>query len=154
MTYKQLRDLIRPMYDEADHKANSKNYIFKESVDTLDAVLSESGTHTKHMDFQRAARMNNFVGHAYPSSAFSFHKEDKTFTSEISDTKGVLGRVWNDSADVGFAIRSAKTDNIVVFTLEKEHKDREGDITHWDFEVYNPKNYPELKGLKATVFND
>ncbi len=141
MTYKQLRDMIRPMYDEEDHKTN-----IKESVSILDEV--------SHMEFTWAAKMDSVIGHVYPSTAFSYDKASKTFTSEISETRDILKQLWKDSADVGFGIRSKKTNNPVLFTLHKEHKDREGDITHWEFHVYNPKRFPELNGLKATVFND
>lgn len=57
------------------------------------------------------------------------------------------GRVWSDAADVGFYIRSHKTGASKLFLFREEHKDGEGDVTHW---VFAEHGGPTV----VTIFND
>lgn len=100
---------------------------------------------------------SNVIAPIHSSKQFSYNKSTKTFSTEASTLgrgSSFMKHVWNDSADVGFGIESAKTGEVVLFTLSQEHRDREHDITHWTFSVYNPKRDPKLNGLKVIVFND
>jgi hypothetical protein len=76
--------------------------------------------------------------------------EDSDFTD--GTTRGiVLGRVWPDSCDVGFDLRSHKTGQVERFYLNGEDKDREGDIAGWHFEPVNR----QLRGrVRVLVIND
>lgn len=100
---------------------------------------------------------SNVIGPVFSSRQFSYDKKTKTFSTEASSLgRGVsfLKQLWNDSADTGFGIKSEKTGEVALFTLQQEHRDREGDLTHWTFTVYNPKRDSKLSGLKVVVFND
>lgn len=92
---------------------------------------------------------------AYDSKRFTYNPKSKTFSAEASEIgSGFLKQIWGDSADRGFGIKSKKTGNVAIFTLTDEHKNRDQEITHWEFSVYNPKRDPKLSGLKAIIWND
>jgi hypothetical protein len=59
----------------------------------------------------------------------------------------VIGRLYDDSADAGFVMVSEKTGAEVVFLVDGEHRDHEGDITHWTFSACD-------RIFSVTVFND
>lgn len=42
-------------------------------------------------------------------------------------------RVWDDSADYGFWVESQRTGNRVLFTLTKEYRNSDNEVTHWDY---------------------
>jgi hypothetical protein len=115
---------------------------------TTEDVISSVG------EIYEATRLHNVIGRIFDSNQFTYHAATKTFSTEASDIHGFDRQLWNDSADVGFGIRSKNTGNVVLFTHEKTHRDDEGYITHWTFDAYNPHNDPKLHGLKVTVFND
>lgn len=95
------------------------------------------------------------VATVFSSNAFDHNKG--SFVAEASTLgRGFLGKIWNDSADVGFAMRSIRTGDKVIFALEKEHRDDENEITHWVFKptAFAIRNNPDLANVKATVFND
>jgi len=97
----------------------------------------------------------HFIGPVHSSRLFHYDKGDKTFSAEASSLgRNWKGRIWNDAADEGFGIRSIRTDDLAAFTSMQEHKDGEGDITHWTFHVYNYSRDPKLNGVKAIVWND
>jgi hypothetical protein len=81
---------------------------------------------------------------------FMFDAATRSFVAEISDTNG-LGRVWADSIDEGLSVRGA-TGALVTFVVDDEHRDADGDLTHWTLVSYS--------GLRAdgrytmTLFND
>lgn len=61
-------------------------------------------------------------------------------------------RVWSDSGDVGFFVKSHRTRRCVLFTLEDVDRD-ESDITSWNFVEYKmSKDVSEPVRIK--VFND
>jgi hypothetical protein len=84
------------------------------------------------------------------SSRFSF--KGNTFSAEASDfgRRFELGRVFDDAADEGFSIVSAKTGKIAVFALYNHEEDGEGDLVSWIFHCVTPG----LTHLKAVIFND
>lgn len=54
--------------------------------------------------------------------------------SDLSCSSGeTWGRVWYDAADVGFHVKSHRTGRVELFTLQAEHRDRDGDVTNWTF---------------------
>ncbi len=94
------------------------------------------------------------IGVTYPSDLFRYAAEVKVFTSKLSDTPAILRQLWSDSLDLGFGIRSRKTDRVVYFTLKKVEKNDEGDYLRWIFEIYNPNLDPRLNGLSVIIYND
>ena len=86
-----------------------------------------------------------------------FTYKDKVFSAEVSDLRDFRpGRIYPDAADVGFIMVSSKTRSEAIFYLEKEHRDRENDITHWTFKPTTEaiRKNPNLKGTTVEIFND
>lgn len=87
---------------------------------------------------------------ATPIRQFTYELARRHFTAEVSDTNG-LGRVWPDSVDEGLVVLGA-TGTSVTFVVDDEHRDADGDLTHWTLVSYS--------GLRAdgrytmTLFND
>ena len=72
------------------------------------------------------------------------------FSAEASDFNGLeMGRVWDDSCDLGFTVVSSKTGKRVVFVHAETVRDREGDIVATKFISVTP-GYD----LRGTIFND
>jgi hypothetical protein len=79
----------------------------------------------------------------FNSNIFSFSKEHKSISTEISDMQtfalpDVLG------------IRSSKTNKIEYFCYSKLYRNADNEITHWGYEAMSDK----LRGWKVTIFND
>ena len=88
------------------------------------------------------------------SVRFSYSKNDYTFYAEMSDLprRFIFRPLYDDAADVGFAIVSRKTGNVRTFSLVEEKQDGEGDILWWGFICVNPgRNEPITK---VKIFND
>ena len=69
-------------------------------------------------------------------------------TACISDlNRTVHGRVWKDAADIGFVVRSHRTEREVVFTMLEREYDHEGDTTGWLYQSYCGK-------FTIRVYND
>ncbi len=89
----------------------------------------------------------------YNSSLFTYH--EGTFVAEASDLPEPESRVYNDSTDTGFWIRSKKTDQRVLFVLEKTMIDGEREVIGWE---YRPDRilHADLHraGIRAIVYND
>jgi hypothetical protein len=96
----------------------------------------------------------NVIGVVFDSKRFTYVKNLKMFVGDISETPEVLRQLWNDSMDLGFGIRSHKTNRVVYFTLKHMLRGDEDEITGWVFDVYNPTAHPDLVGLTATIYND
>lgn len=87
------------------------------------------------------------------SSLFIVYKK-KTLVGYISDLGGVniFSRIYDDSCDVGFKVKSEKTGNIVDFSLVSEEK-REGETICWKFNpIYS--NNPIVNGVEVVIYND
>jgi hypothetical protein len=96
--------------------------------------------------------------YAIDSTKFTFHAAKQTFFAEASDLYGheLYRQIYDDAADVGFAIRSDRTGAVMRFYVAQVHKDREGDITHWTFKIINEdaRKNPAFKELSVVIFND
>lgn len=71
--------------------------------------------------------------------------------SDLNDGLGLLsfeGRVWNDSADVGFYVRSHRTGALVLFVQENVQV-RDGDTLWWQ---YTSRGLPAP--VSIIVYND
>lgn len=61
---------------------------------------------------------------------FHYATNNKHFSADVSSTNG-LARVYDDACDTGLTVIGA-TGKEVVFVVTDEHRDVEGDLTHWD----------------------
>jgi hypothetical protein len=96
--------------------------------------------------------------YAIDSTKFTFNSAKRTFFAEASDLNGheLYRQIYDDAIDVGFAIRSDRTGQVMRFYVASTHKDREGDITHWTFKIIDEdaRRSPALKDLSVVIFND
>jgi hypothetical protein len=98
----------------------------------------------------------NFIGHCYSSDNFLWSKEYGHFSANIAEVPSVLRQMFNDSMDLGFAMRSSKTGSIVYFTLEDVFRNSDGDVIRWDFvpTAATVNAHPALRSVKVTIYND
>jgi hypothetical protein len=78
---------------------------------------------------------------------FDYDPKTRTFSAEASDLRVGFGRVWADSCDEGLTMVSATTGREVVFVVQDEVRDREGDTLYWTLRSVDGQ-------YTATVFND
>jgi hypothetical protein len=91
------------------------------------------------------------------SSLFTHFRATKRLVSEISDT-GLhnFQQLYDDAADVGFAIRNSKTGNVTRWALQDWVCDGENEVIEWAF-VPTPESLradPTLSGYTITLLND
>ena len=93
------------------------------------------------------------------SRYFTWNRASKTFVTEISTLNGnglnPLSQVWNDSCDAGFVMVSQITGVEVTFVLVDQHRDRDSDITHWEFAASHSDvlRMPALCDVTVIVYN-
>lgn len=96
----------------------------------------------------------------FSSETFLYTESDKTFSAFASDMENRhQQRLYDDACDIGFAIKSQLTGNVVVFCQSKvvyhgDGEDRE--IAGWNYvpTAESVRKYPTCAGTKAIVFND
>ena len=70
----------------------------------------------------------------------------------------VVGRLFTDATDLGLELRSPRTGVTKRFVLEAENKDREGEVTSWNFlEVVGPRTPGSripTDALQLIILND
>jgi hypothetical protein len=82
----------------------------------------------------------------HDGSLFTWH--DKLGVIDASDLgRRVSARVWADSCDDGFRIRSPRTGAEQLFVFSHVEKDKEGDVCFWEY-VSHPN-----PGIVVRVFN-
>lgn len=62
-----------------------------------------------------------------------------------------LGRLYDDACDEGIAIRSTKTGKVVRFYLHSTERNRDNDITCWNF---FPEDATKTGIRSVVIFND
>lgn len=93
------------------------------------------------------------------SRLFSYDFLTNTFSTDASIlmVNGIdpVAQLYCDACDQGFQMQSAKTSRIVKWYLTLEHRDRENDITHWEFApTFDSIHYnPKLKDAHVYVWN-
>lgn len=100
------------------------------------------------------AILRSMVDFAIPSSLFSF--KDNKFSAFASDLTGheLMRQIYDDACDVGFAIKSDKSGQIVKFHHAETFRNADNDITHWTFNITpDHARNPELAKLSVVVFN-
>jgi hypothetical protein len=87
------------------------------------------------------------------SDRFTYTREGG-YTAEVSDLGiAAFGRVYDDACDTGLTLVSQRTGREVVFVVEREDRDAEGDVTLWKLE---PADRRLRRGATTTmtIFND
>jgi hypothetical protein len=93
----------------------------------------------------------------FSSNQFTYNAADRTFTSEASDLDNRhLQRIYDDACDVGFAIKSDKTGEVVTYVMNSVKKDEEGDVEYWTYHpaLESQRKIPSCRDTMVMVFND
>lgn len=94
---------------------------------------------------------------AHASSLFTADATTKTFTVDISDLpRPAFHRIYDDAADLGMTLVSAKTSKEAVFVIDREFHDVAGELQGWIL-VPTPAmlaRYRLLRGWTIIVYND
>ena len=93
------------------------------------------------------------------TKAFGYDAETKTFYAEASDFRAYdptfdpFRQIWDDSADVGFALKGEKTgQEVIVFEdLSQAKFDEFDDVIAWHFV---PEDKYSHLFKKVVIFND
>ena len=95
------------------------------------------------------------IGRPISSSHFDYTSDDKTFIADASEIKGFpfTGRLYDDSADVGFVLTSARTGSSQAYFLHEVDYNYETGILHWEFRPAHPIR-PGAEGTKVLIMND
>jgi hypothetical protein len=93
------------------------------------------------------------------SKAFTHHPATKRLVAEISDIQlGGFDRLYDDAADVGFALRNPKTGNVTRWSLADEVRTggADNELLGWYFKPTPESLYknPALAGYCMTLIND
>ena len=88
----------------------------------------------------------------FSTSEFSY--KNRVFTAEASDFsdgrfEAMFKQIFADACDQGFELTSSRTGKTIKITLVGAYRDREGDITHWEFIPYRNTSFD-----RVVVFND
>lgn len=78
-------------------------------------------------------------------------------SSEASDMGNRhLQQLYNDACDVGFAVKSEHTGEVVTYVMVSVKKDAESDILYWTYSptIESQRKVPACIGTTAVIFND
>lgn len=85
------------------------------------------------------------------SARFTWVPGDRLFVADASDLpRELFGRVYDDACDVGLTLVSAKTGEEIVFAVDREKRDGEGDLLYWTLAPADGRD----RGFKVRIFND
>ena len=102
------------------------------------------------------AVLNSLLDNAIRSELFTYR--DHTFSAEASDLNGhrLDRQIYDDACDIGFAIRSARTDRgIVKFYQSYVSRDADNDIEYWEYKICDDDaRKPGCADLRVIIFND
>jgi hypothetical protein len=96
------------------------------------------------------------------SRQFSWHGprrfgDEGEYVGEISSTNG-FGRVYDDAADEGLTLVSARTGQEVVFVVDHTERDRDGDVLFWLLRPAvrhaRPQNHAAIYRTTIRLYND
>lgn len=94
---------------------------------------------------------------SYPISTvrFNYDAGSHMFMADASDLpKGLVRRVYDDACDEGFALKSARTGSVVVYTVSETKRDAEGDVTSWEFTPIPEHAAKMTHPARLVIFND
>lgn len=95
----------------------------------------------------------------YSTKQFNFDNTTRVFSVDAAElTRGqkpLFGRVFNDSADEGLILVSHVTGAPMVFYVHEEHRNADGDVTHWTLYMApeSKRQYPTVRAT-ITIWND
>lgn len=89
--------------------------------------------------------MNNVPTHSSSSVLWSKNHGQVDISALVEQCERFTNRVWPDSCDVGFWMKSHKTGVNVLFLLESQ-KLKDGEIVSWEFTSQDGR-------FRITVFN-
>jgi hypothetical protein len=93
----------------------------------------------------------------FSSKQFTYTHVNKILVSEASDMENRhLQQIYDDACDVGFAVKSETTGNVVTYVMSEVLKNGEGEIEGWKYtpSYESIRKYPACADTKAIVFND
>lgn len=103
--------------------------------------------------------MSALPGKQFASESFSIDRASRVMISEASDLHVRAGDVpfapiYDDACDVGCTIQGKQ--KAARFYLAREEKDREGDVSFWEFKPTTETlhSIPGLRGWTVLIFND
>lgn len=104
---------------------------------------------------------NLLTGPVFNSVLFYHDKTARSMTAEAStlcqgSRRELMGRIYQDAADVGFTIHSAAHGGDATFYLTDTVCDDENDTLCWEFcpTTETLQRHPALSAYTVTVFND
>lgn len=56
-----------------------------------------------------------------------------TDITDLTALRSPWSKIWSDRPEEGFEVESAKTHKRILFVRGREERDREGDLTGWNF---------------------
>ena len=89
-----------------------------------------------------------------PVSSRPFSYIDGMLVADLSDLGRDFrfGRVWDDACDVGLTVISARTGRKVVYVIENEQRDREGELQYIELRPASRFESDDLPAVR--LFND
>ena len=87
-----------------------------------------------------------------PSDRFTYIPEKRLMVAEASTIRLPFRRIYDDACDIGLAVRSARSGEVVTFVVSQEYR-RDGDVTHWDV-VPIPEHRRRARKVRIRIWND
>jgi hypothetical protein len=89
------------------------------------------------------------------TNRFDWFPIAREFVAEASDLKDlVLWRVYEDAADIGFGIKSAKTGKIEYLVETHNQESEEGELLWTEYRAIRGDNGAVERGWKVVILND
>ena len=89
------------------------------------------------------------------TNRFDWLPKTREFVAEASDLKDlVLWRVYEDAADAGFGIKSAKTGKIEYLVETHNQESEEGELLWTEFRSIRDNRGAVEQGWKVVILND
>ena len=83
----------------------------------------------------------------HSSNMFSWHKNEGRADLIDFGRAGIMGNLFNDACDRGFAVKSERTGEVRKFYLSEKVRDAEGEVTEWKLRSIGEK-------FVITIYND
>lgn len=103
-----------------------------------------------------STRQEGYSGNEISSKLFSYSGDIRLFTADASQLRDAspFDCLYEDAADQGFLMLSAKSGDLVPFVLASVDT-HGGDIAGWHFvpDGYSVKKRPSLAGLRVLIVN-
>lgn len=77
---------------------------------------------------------------------------ENVLVAEMSDLGVPFGRVFDDACDEGLTLVSHRTGREVVYAIQEEKRDAEGDLLYWELAPVGTG--PTFRPPNVRIFND